>query len=165
GGSSEVWLAQDITARKLAQERLLEAKEEAERANSAKSELLSRTSHELRTPLNAILGFGQLLELADISLDDRESVDRIMKAGRHLLGVVNEVLDIAGLETGRRTLSVAPVRIAEAIEEAIDLARPLAAQRHIAIEKDLGSSAGQYALADRQRLLQVLLNLLSNATK
>ena len=95
----EVWLAQDITARKLAEEELREAKQQAETANRAKSDLLSRTSHELRTPLNAILGFGQLLELSELSEDDRESVDRIMKAGRHLLGLINEVLDIAGIET------------------------------------------------------------------
>ena len=88
----QVWLAQDITARKLAEDQLREAKHQAETASRAKSDLLSRTSHELRTPLNSILGFGQLLlELSELSGDDRESVDRIMKAGRHLLGLINEV--------------------------------------------------------------------------
>ena len=165
GGGAQVWIAQDITDRKLAEEYLLAAKEEAERANNAKSVFLSRTSHELRTPLNAILGFGQLLEMGRLEPDDRESVNQIMKAGRHLLRIINEVLDIAGIETGRQTLLLRPVSIEEALVEACDLARPLGAQHNIHIQMDLGNCSGQYILADRQRLHQVLLNLLSNATK
>ena len=133
----QVWLAQDITARKLAEEELREAKRQAETANRAKSDLLSRTSHELRTPLNAILGFGQLLELSELGEDDRESVDRIMKAGRHLLRLINEVLDIAGIETGRRTLSREPVQIGDAAYEALDMVRTLAEAQDIEIRAEL----------------------------
>ncbi len=164
-GEAQVWLAQDITARKLAEEELREAIRKAETANRAKSDLLSRTSHELRTPLNAILGFGQLLELSELGEDDRESIDRIMKAGRHLLSVINEVLDIAGIETGRRTISREPVQICEAAYEALDMVRALAETRAIELRAELECSDGGYAWADRQRLQQVLLNLLSNAIK
>jgi len=161
----QVWLAQDMTARKLAEEELREAKGQAETANRAKSDLLSRTSHELRTPLNSILGFGQLLELSELSADDRESVDRIMKAGRHLLSLINEVLDIAGIETGRRTLSREAVRIGEAAYEAMDMVHTLAEARGIKIRGEMQCCDSRYVLADRQRLQQVLLNLLSNAIK
>jgi two-component system sensor histidine kinase/response regulator len=145
-------------------ESIARAVQAAEKASQAKSEFLSRTSHELRTPLNAILGFGQLLEVGGLGQEDRESVDQIMTAGRHLLRVINEVLDIAGIETGRRTLSVEPVRLTDAIGEASDLSRPLATRRNIDLQLELGSCV-DYVLADRQLLLQVLLNLLSNATK
>ena len=162
---AHVWLAQDIASRKLAEEELREAKRKAETANRAKSDLLSRTSHELRTPLNAILGFGQLLELSELNGDDRESVDRIMKAGRHLLRLINEVLDIAGIETGRRAISHEPVRIGDAAYEALDMVRTLAETRDIEIRAELESFDNRHVRADRQRLQQVLLNLLSNAIK
>ena len=160
-----VCLAQDITARKLADKELHEAKRQAETANRAKSDMLSRTSHELRTPLNAILGFGQLLELSELGPEDRESVDRIMTAGHHLLRLINEVLDIAGIETGRRTVSREPVQIGEAAFEALDMVGGLAATRHIEIRASLECCEDRYVWADRQRLQQVLLNLLSNAIK
>jgi PAS domain S-box-containing protein len=160
-----VCLAQDITARKLAEEELREAKRQAETANRAKSDLLSRTSHELRTPLNAILGFGQLLELSELSPEDRESVDRIMTAGRHLLRLINEVLDIAGMETGRRTVSREPVHIGEVAFEALDMVGGLAGTQNIEIRASLECCDDRYVWADRQRLQQVLLNLLSNAIK
>jgi PAS domain S-box-containing protein len=164
-GEAQVWLAQDITARKAAEEELREAIRKAETANHAKSDLLSRTSHELRTPLNAILGFGQLLELSELGGDDRESVDRIMKAGRHLLLVINEVLDIAGIETGRKTITREPVQVCDAANEALDMVRALAEARAIELRFELECSEGSYVWADRQRLQQVLLNLLSNAIK
>jgi PAS domain S-box-containing protein len=163
--AGQVWLARDITERKLAESQLREAKQQAEAANHAKSEFLSRTSHELRTPLNAILGFGQLLEIGELVEDDRESLGHIMKAGRHLLSLINEVLDIAGIEAGRRSLSVEPVRLGEAASDALDMVRGLAAARSIKIRSELGLQADSYVRADRQRLQQVLLNLLSNAVK
>ncbi|MBW3630303.1 MAG: response regulator, partial [Gemmatimonadetes bacterium] len=137
----------------------------AEIANSAKSEFLSRMSHELRTPMNAILGFAQLLELDHLSPDQQESVDQILKGGRHLLALINEVLDISRIEAGRMPLSQEPVQVREVLEEVLGLVWPLARDRHIALPKTLPELSGRYVRADRQRLKQVLLNLFSNAIK
>jgi PAS domain S-box-containing protein len=158
-------ISEDITERKRAEEALREAREDAERANNAKSEFLSRMSHELRTPLNAILGFGQLLELRLEQPRDRESVDQILKAGRHLLSLINEVLDISRIESGRFPLSLEPVLVGEAIGRVVDLARPLATERRVELHAGGAVQDGRYVLADSQRLQQVLLNLVSNGIK
>jgi len=139
--------------------------EEVERANKAKSEFLSRVSHELRTPLNAILGFGQLLERQNPSETQRPRIRHILNAGKHLLGLINEVLDISRIESGRMQLSLEPVCVADALSEALDLMRPLAADRSIQLVADMHMDATVYLLADRQRFKQVLLNLLTNAVK
>jgi signal transduction histidine kinase len=136
----------------------------AERASLAKNDFLSSMSHELRTPLNAILGFGQLLELAELDERDKDSVQHIVRAGRHLLELVNEVLDLSRIEAGRLTLSPEPVQMGEIIGEAVDLMRPSAADRRIWLDLDL-LSCDVHIHADRQRLKQVLLNVLSNAVK
>ena len=155
---------QDITGRKRAAEALQAAKEEAERANNAKSEFLSRTSHELRTPLNAILGFGQLLEIEDLTARQMQSVDHVMTAGRHLLGLIDDVLDMAKIENGRMALAVEPVCLAGAAREAFDLVRPLAGQISVLL-RPLPGEEGTRVAADPRRLRQILLNLLSNAIK
>jgi signal transduction histidine kinase/CheY-like chemotaxis protein len=141
-----------------------QAQQQAERANHAKSEFLSRMSHELRTPLNAVLGFGQLLEMDELTEQQDESVEQIMKAGDHLLGLINEVLDISRIEAGGFSLSLEPVDLCETLHEAIALVRPLAEQRQITITADCRQMS-YHVSADRQRLKQVLLNLLSNAVK
>ncbi len=158
-------ISEDITERKRAEEALREAREDAERANNAKSEFLSRMSHELRTPLNAILGFGQLLELRLDQPRDREGVDQILKAGRHLLNLINEVLDISRIESGRFPLSLEPVLVGEAIGRVVDLAGPLATERRVELHASSAMGDGRYVLADSQRLQQVLLNLVSNGIK
>ncbi|MBI3912267.1 MAG: PAS domain-containing protein [Armatimonadetes bacterium] len=155
----------DITARKRAEEAVRQAKEEAEKANRAKSEFLSRMSHELRTPLNAVLGFGQLLEMDDLAIEQRESVDHILQAGRHLLQLINEVLDIARIESGRIYLSIEPVLVREVLQETWELIEPLAEQQHVRLSDEVTDTADQYVRADHQRLKQVLLNLLANAVK
>jgi signal transduction histidine kinase/ActR/RegA family two-component response regulator len=136
----------------------------AERANQAKNEFLSSMSHELRTPLNAILGFGQLLQAASLSEEDRDSVDHIVKAGRHLLDLINEILDLSRIEAGRLALSPEAVGVAELARETVELMRPTAAKRGISIEIE-AAPGDVHVSADRQRLKQVLLNLLSNAVK
>jgi PAS domain S-box-containing protein len=156
-------ISEDITDRRSADDALRVAKEDAERANRAKSEFLSRMSHELRTPLNSILGFGQLLELEDLDEGQAEAVTQILKGGRHLLELINEVLDISRIESGTMTLSLEPVALDLIIVECLDLVRPQALARRIELVNLDGRH--RHVHADRQRLKQVLLNLLSNAVK
>jgi PAS domain S-box-containing protein len=158
-------VAHDVTERSRIEAALRDAKEEADRANYAKSEFLSRMSHELRTPLNAILGFGQLLERQNPTAQQRARVDHIMSAGRHLLNLINEVLDLSRIEAGHLQLSVEPVAVAEVLNEALDLMRPLAAERSMDLVVETELEKGLWVLADRHRLKQVLLNLLTNAVK
>jgi CheY-like chemotaxis protein len=154
----------DITERKHNEQLMLAARREAEEANQAKSEFLSRMSHELRTPLNAILGFGQLLSLEELPPEQRDSVDHILKAGRHLLELINEVLDISRIEAGRMDLSPEPVSVEDVLAEALQLIRPLAQDHGVRLE-EASRRPELYVLADRQRIRQVLLNLLTNAVK
>ena len=158
-------VTRDITERRRAEEALEIARQEAETASAAKSLFLSRMSHELRTPLNAILGFAQLLELdrGGTGATDKASVDQILRAGRHLLALIDEVLDIARIEAGKLALAIAPTLLPTVIEEAVGLSRPQAEQRGVAITWD--ASGLPPVSADPRRLLQVLLNLLSNAIK
>ncbi len=140
------------------------AQDQAERASRAKSEFLSRMSHELRTPLNAILGFGQLLEFAELAGEDAENVEQILRAGRHLLDLINEVLDVVRVESGALSLSLEPVEVGDVLAESVDLVRTAAAARQITVRTP-DRLNGARVVADRQRLKQVLVNLLSNAVK
>ncbi len=158
------WVGGEIERRQ-GEDRLRTAKEEAEAANRAKSEFLSRMSHELRTPLNAILGFGQLLEMDAADPDTAESVEQILRAGRHLLALIDEVLDLARIEAGRMSLSVEPVAVQEVVRESLDLVRHMAAEHGVALHAAAALECPYTAAADMQRLKQVLLNLLSNAIK
>jgi signal transduction histidine kinase/CheY-like chemotaxis protein len=141
------------------------AQSDVDRASRAKSEFLSRMSHELRTPLNAILGFAQLLEMEASTDNDRESVAQILRGGRHLLKLINEVLDITRIEQGRLPMSPEPVSVSDAVRHVLDLANPLAAERRIELVAELDEIADWHVLADSQRLQQVLLNLVSNGIK
>jgi len=161
----------DITDRKRVEEALRaanaaaeRAREEAERANRAKSDFVSRMSHELRTPLNAILGFAQLLEIDDPSPAHRESVEQVLRAGRHLLQLIDDVLDVAKIEQGRLALSIEPVHLGDVVRESVDLVLPLARSANIQVRM-AEAHFDRHVVADRRRLLQVLMNLLSNAVK
>ena len=140
------------------------ARVEAMQANLAKTEFLSRMSHELRTPLNAILGFGQLLELSSLIDEDEAAVAHILKAGRHLLALINEVLDLSRIEAGTMTISLEAVHAGELLDGVVALIRPMADARSIQLLSDL-ASCDEFVRTDRQRCSQVLLNLLSNAVK
>lgn len=153
---------------KRAGQELLRAKEEAEQANRAKSEFLSRMSHELRTPLNAILGFAQLMEfdpVEPLSPSQSESVRQIVQAGWHQLALVNEVLDLARIEAGRMPMHLERVMLAQAVQECLDLVSPLSSERQLKVEDHVSACGECFVWADPTRLKQVLLNLLSNAIK
>jgi PAS domain S-box-containing protein len=157
--------ALDIEDRKAAEEEARLAKLESERANRAKSVFLSRMSHDLRTPLNAVLGFAQVLEMDGLPPEQLDSVQQILKGGRHLLELINEVLDIARIEAGHISLSPEAVPLTEVVQQVTDLMQPLAAARGIRVSVDLRPDCAPYIHADRQRLKQILLNLLGNAVK
>jgi signal transduction histidine kinase len=141
----------------------IQARQEAEEASTSKSMFLSRTSHELRTPLNAILGFAQLLEQDLSPGKQRDSVSLIIGAGQHLLKLINEVLEIARIESGEISLELMPVAVNTLLEEATHYIAPIGKIRDIEIKSEMTSDL--WALANRQKLLQVVLNLLSNALK
>jgi signal transduction histidine kinase len=139
---------------------------EAERANLAKSEFLSRMSHELRTPMNAILGFGQMLELdaEDLNKTQRDNVKEIIDAGHHLLDLINEVLDLAKIESGNMDITLSEVSVDKVMQQCITLIQPLAESRHIEIT-DHVSGKEHMIHVDEMRFKQVMVNLLSNAVK
>jgi signal transduction histidine kinase/CheY-like chemotaxis protein len=143
---------------------LITARDQALTATQAKNAFLSSTSHELRTPLNAVLGFAQLLQMSDLSQEDQEAVERILAAGQHLLSLINELIDIARIESGEFSLSVEPVSVRPVVQDTCQLMAPLAADRVITISRPL-PPPGLAVKADRQRLRQILVNLLSNAIK
>lgn len=148
--------------RRLAEQQLIEARIEAEEANNAKSRFLSQMSHELRTPLNAIMGFSQLLELAPLDPGDRDNVEEIHKAGKHLLNLINEVLDLARIESGRIDIHPEQLDFGALLQDCASLILPLAQQAQVQLELP---KRRLRLLADRNRLKQVMLNLLSNAIK
>jgi len=161
-----VSIFKDIREQKQREKQLTEATQQAKEANHAKSDFLSRMSHELRTPMNAILGFGQLLELnEDIDEDDKEYIDEILKAGAHLLKLINEVLDLSKIEAGRIDLSIESVDSNEVIQECVALTAPLADERGISIHYTTQEESPLLISSDRTRLKQIMVNLLSNAIK
>jgi len=175
-------MLQDVTARKLQERQLHElnaalearvaertgelaaATARAERASAAKTEFLSRMSHELRTPLNAILGFSQLLGMSTLPDGQSDTVTEILQAGRHLLALIDEVLDLATVESGSVPLQLGSIRAAELVDECLALVRPDARQARLIVDNRVDPFAPP-VFSDRMRLRQVLLNLLSNAVK
>ncbi|HET6791358.1 MAG TPA: ATP-binding protein [Actinomycetota bacterium] len=160
-------VARDVSERRRLDEERAAAHEEADRANHAKSEFLSRMSHELRTPLNSVLGFAQLMQMEPMAPKQEDATREILKAGTHLVELIDEVLDIARIEAGKLRLSLEPVDAVLVIDECISLLGPQAAQEgvHVAMGGPAAEIGSSYVIADRQRLKQVLLNLLSNGIK
>ncbi len=153
----------DITDRLRVEDALREAKESAELANQAKSEFLSRMSHELRTPLTAILGFTELLQMSEVDAAQRDMfIERTHRAGQHLLSLINDVLDISRVESGRLSISIEPVDVRPVVREVLELVGPMAEAQNITITDEAEAVT---ALADANRLRQVLVNVVSNAVK
>ena len=164
----------DVTDRKQAEvrEKLLEserhARAEAEAANHAKTEFLAVMSHELRTPLNAVLGYAELLDLGVVGTltpEQRQQIGRITASGRHLLGLVNEILDLAKVEAGRMSVARVPTSVAEVVEAAVVLAQPQAEARGLRLQAPVDVPRALQFVGDYDRVLQILANLLSNAVK
>ncbi len=164
GGRVFTGIVRDVTERKRVQDAIV-AKEAAEKANEAKNEFLSRMSHELRTPLNAVLGFAQLLEMRFDDPKVIEATQAIIKGGNHLLMLINEILDLARIESGTLTVSVESVEISDVISHVADLVEPLAAKAGVSVFVTTASFQDVYVRADSRRLLQALLNVVSNAIK
>jgi signal transduction histidine kinase/ActR/RegA family two-component response regulator len=156
----------DISARKRVEAKLNDAMAAADKANLAKSNFLSGMSHELRTPLNAILGFAQLLESGDPAPtpSQKRNIDQILKAGWYLLELINEILDLALIESGKLTLSAEPVALAQVMSECRALIESQAQMRGISMTFPKFKTA-YFIKADRTRMKQILINLLFNAIK
>lgn len=165
----------DTSEQRKIQAALLAAKESAEQSSSAKSDFLSSMSHELRTPMNAILGYGELLE-EDLSdpdgevdpdyLEDLQSyTHQILQAGRHLLGLINEVLDLTRIETGQISLKISKSNLLEVVQKSIDECIPMLPNMHLTLDNQIPLNTQISVLADPTRLQQVLVQLLSNAIK
>lgn len=159
-------VTRDMTERKRSEEALRAAQKEAVAANEAKSDFLSRTSHELRTPMSAILGFAQMLELDQDGFHERHrvAVGQILKAGRHLLSLIDDLLDISSIEAGGEELKVERLEIDKLLTEARDLAQPLLNAAGLQLELEQPDQP-VWVMADQRRVTQVALNLLSNAGK
>ncbi len=156
----------DITDIKRAEERVVQAKDAAEKANQAKSDFLSSMSHELRTPLNAILGYAQLFQYDENLTDSQmDNAREIRKAGEHLLQLINDVLDLAKIESGRMTFSLEPVLVSRVVAECFTLIQPQADASSIRLQANMKHLESTYVVADNVRLKQALLNLISNAVK
>ncbi|MFC1673829.1 ATP-binding protein, partial [Pseudomonadota bacterium] len=159
------WISNELQ-RHEAQEAIVQAKADAEDANRAKSEFLSSMSHELRTPLNSILGFAQVLEMSTrtpLTEEQKKSTAQIRKGGEHLLDLINDVLNLARIETGRLDISIEPIDTKNLVSECIIVADSLSHTKDVRIIADDFPSA--VVMADRVRFKQVLLNLMSNAVK
>ncbi len=151
--------------RRRAEEKLQNAQAEAESANKAKSDFLSRMSHELRTPLNSILGFTQLMEMEENNARQTENIEHVSRAGQNLLVMINEVLDIARLDSGRAEFNFDTLDLAEFLPSIVTLSTPLAQRHKVTLLPVIAPVASACIRIDRERLRQILLNLLSNAVR
>lgn len=173
GQAAQLVSLRDITDRRHAEERVRQlereraARAEAEAANQAKSEFLAMMSHELRTPLNAVIGYSELLDIGiagTLNDEQRAQVQRIRTSGRHLLGLVNEVLDLAKIESGRLSVQATVARVGSAVDAALAVVQPQADAKAIRLGQCTGVPDALYE-GDEDRVRQILVNLLSNATK
>ena len=156
---------QENEERKRAELSLLQAKNEAERANRMKSEFLGRMSHELRTPMNAILGFGQLLEMEDMNETHTDYVAEISRAGKHLLELINEVLDLSKIESGNIELVIDFENLNEIIDDSVSLVSTEAEEKGVLIHNNISESKNAVVNIDHTRFKEVIVNLLTNAIK
>jgi PAS domain S-box-containing protein len=158
-------VAMELSERRRMSEELSRAIERSAQASRAKSDFLSRMSHELRTPLTSVIGFSELLLKDGLNEGQVLKVEQILKAGEHLLGLIDELLDIERVEAGTMTASPEPIQVGGLLRDALELAGPQAAERDLEVVAELDACRDTYVMADAQRLRQAVLNLLSNAIK
>jgi len=144
---------------------LVEARDQAQAANKAKSAFLANMSHELRTPLNAILGFSSLLREHGATEEQRRDLDIINRSGEHLLSLINDVLDLAKIEAGRSVIEIAPCDLGALLREVTDMIRPRAEEKLLVLRLVVTPESPRHVWTDAARLRQVLINLLGNAVK
>jgi PAS domain S-box-containing protein len=164
---AELVLAQDVTDRLQAETKLYKAKEAAEAANVSKSQFLANMSHELRTPLNAIIGYSEILQEDAFDLGEDDFVidlEKIHKAGNHLLGLINDILDLSKIEAGQTELDLETFDLSEVIQEVATTVKPLFLRNSNRLNVEYPDRIGDFH-SDRMKLIQILFNLLSNAAK
>ena len=160
-----IWTLTDVTSVLRHETTLREARDEAEAANKAKSEFLSRMSHELRTPLNSIIGFSKLLKMAPMGARELSNIDRIHRAGIHLLNLINDVLDIERTESEQLHFSPNGVLVVALLREGIDLLSPMASEFQVVVVLDVACPGDLRVVADGRRLQQAFMNFISNGIK
>lgn len=168
GESALFGIAKDVTEFKQAEAALIDARDEAERANRAKTEFLSSMSHELRTPMNAVLGFAQLLRAdKETQLTGAQDtfVDEILSSGHHMMELVNDVLDLAGIESGHVEIQSEEIEPFQTLKDCLSMVTASADAHNVRINESCRREIFQNVIADRRRLRQVFLNILSNSIK
>jgi signal transduction histidine kinase/DNA-binding NarL/FixJ family response regulator len=155
----------EVCLRRQAEQTMREAKEEAERANGAKSEFLASMSHEIRTPINAITGYGYMLKSCDLGQKQAEYVDRINLSTKNLLSIVNDILDFTKIEAGKLSLENIPFDLFKVLRDCCTMLEVEALRKGLSLRLDVAEGVPQFVLGDSTRLRQVLLNLLGNAIK
>ncbi|MDR7481834.1 MAG: ATP-binding protein [Armatimonadota bacterium] len=164
GPAMVVLVARDLSEQIALEHALRETAAAARAANQARCRFVAHLCHELCTPLNAILGYAQLLSATNLTAEQQEHVQQVLRAGRHLRRVVDDALDLFRLGQGRLRLACEAVSVVHTVREAVGMVAPMAGERMVQLDAE-EAPAGWCALADRQRLSQVLLNLLDNAVK